>query len=102
MNHPDPYTRCIKLDGTVDLERLKRLSRELQEDYERLHFSKSIFESALYDVRDEVFRRNIATGKVRDADWAVDRAAKAIEEADKYETTAFEEEVASQSNKEQK
>ena len=83
---PDIYTRCIKLDGTIDLERLRRLSREMQEAYETSQQSKGVLKTALQDIFYKADQFDKATGKVRDGMWAAMRAMKAIEEASQIET----------------
>jgi hypothetical protein len=83
---PDIYTRCIKLNGSIDLERLRRLSREMQEAYETSQQSKGVLKTALQDIFYKADQLDKATGKVRDGMWAAMRAMKAIEEASQIET----------------
>jgi len=90
--HPDVFTRSIKMDGTIDLEKLKKLSRELQEDYERIHFQKTILEDGHQDIINRVNTRDNSTGMLRDGGWASRRASQAIQEANVIESRGFIEE----------
>ena len=92
MKHPDPYTRCIRMDGTIDLEKLKRLSRELQEDYERIHFQKTILEDGLQDIINRAGTLDRQTACVRGVEWASRRASQAIQEKSNIESRGFIEE----------
>lgn len=95
MRYPDIYTRCIKMDGTIDLERLKRLSRELQEDYEDVCTHKTMLEMALSEIAIKIGTKDRKANKVRDGEWAKARARKVIDEVIRIETAALGEAAAS-------
>ena len=92
MKHSDIYTRCIQGDGTVNMARLKRLSIEMQEEYERVHFKKTILEDGLQDIIQRVNTRDHSTGMLRDGGWASRRASQAIQEISNIESRGFIEE----------
>ena len=82
----------MKMDGTIDLAKLKLLSREIQEDYERIHFQKTILEDGLNDIINRVNTRDNSTGMLRDGGWASRRASQAIQEKSNIEERGFIEE----------
>lgn len=95
MRYPDIYSRCIKMDGTIDLERLKRLSRDIQEDYERVCSGKTMLEMALSEIAMKIGTKDRKANTVRDGEWAKARARKVIDDVIKIEAAAFGEAAAS-------
>jgi len=83
------------MDGTLDLERMKRISREMQEDYERVCTGKTMLELALGEIAMKVGTKDRQANTVRDGEWAKARARKVIDEVIKIETAAFGEAAAS-------
>lgn len=86
---PDIFSRCLCLDGSIDLKRLKRLSREAQIEHESLHSRYSVMETAMYEILSLVGKRERATGIVRDTNWVITRATKAIAEVSQNESRGF-------------
>ena len=89
MKYPDIYSHCIRIDGSVDLERLKVLSREQQVEYESYQSRYSVMETALYDILNLTGKVDRKTGVQRDTNWVIERATKAIEDAQNIESRGF-------------
>lgn len=86
MRHLDIYSRSMRMDGTIDLDKLKRISLEERLEHEAYISKCGVLESAMYDILSMVGKTDRKTGLIRDTNWVINRVAKAIADVSDIES----------------